>query len=103
MWGAHSGVDKDPILPRFDAVGTDRVTEVSEELDAATFNIYVVQEPSFRNVGNHSSIDAAWNLQHKLPGKLWSVPVQHNQYLTHILNRSFNICNYSSLKSTDTQ
>ena len=57
--GAHSGVDKDSVLPRCDAVGTDRVTKVSEELDASTFKIYVVQEPSFRNVGNQSSIDAA--------------------------------------------
>jgi len=59
MWGAHSGVNKDSFLPRRDAVGTDRVTKVSEELDASTFKTYVVQEPSFRNVGNHSSIDAA--------------------------------------------
>ena len=39
IWGAHSGVDKDSVLPRRDAVGIDRVTKVSEELDASTFKI----------------------------------------------------------------
>jgi hypothetical protein len=57
IWGAHSRVDKDSVISRRDALGIDRVTKVSEELDASTFKIYVVQEPSFRNVGNHSSID----------------------------------------------
>jgi hypothetical protein len=103
IWGSHSGVDKDSVLPRRDAVWIDKVTKVSEELSASTFKIFVVQEPFFRNVGSHPSIDAASNLRYKFPGKLLSVPVQHNQYLTRNLNRSLNICNYSSLKSTDTQ
>jgi hypothetical protein len=58
IWGAHNRVDKDSVLSRRNAVGIGRVTKVSEKLDASTFKIYVVQEPSFRNVGNHSSIDA---------------------------------------------
>ena len=47
VWDAHSGIDKDSVLPRRDAVGIDRVTKVSGELDAFTFKNYVVQEPSF--------------------------------------------------------
>jgi hypothetical protein len=69
-FGALTEVLKDSVLPRRDAVGIDREPEVLEELDASTFKIYVVQEPSFQNVGNHSPIDAAYNLQYKLPAKL---------------------------------